>query len=173
MEKVRSLVPVNPHAPEIVAKKVVERISRKEAQAIRYPISFVGDIVIVRLRLSSKFADSLCTPLICTGPNTERDAVQGMLRILLKDERMVQALWLASAGDKLDVMWKASLANVQHNFMGVFETKSQHKERSGVSGVRTLIAACSDLAISLSWSIRGLLPNISGNPNCPTAPFIC
>src|SRR5436305_12148154 len=87
MEKVRSLVPVNPHAPEIVAKKVVERISREKAQAIRYPISFVGDIVVVRLRLSSKFADSLCTPLICTGPNTERDAVQRMLRILQKAER--------------------------------------------------------------------------------------
>ena len=112
MEKVRSLVPVNPHAPEIVAKKVVERISREKAQAIRYPISFIGDIVVVCLRLSPKFADSLCTPLICTGPNTERDAVQGMLRILLQDERMVQALWLASASYELDVMWKASLANV-------------------------------------------------------------
>jgi hypothetical protein len=112
MEKVRSLVPVNPHAPEVVAKKVVERIAREKAQAIRYPISFIGDIVVVCLRLSPKFADSLCTPLICTGPNTERDAVQGMLRILLQDERMVQALWLASASDELDVMWKASLANV-------------------------------------------------------------
>jgi len=112
MEKVRSLVPVNPHAPEIVAKKVVERISREKAQAIRYPIGFVGDIVVIRLCLSSKFADSLCTPLVCTGPNTERDAVQGMLRILLKNEGMVQALWLASTGDKLDIMWKASLANV-------------------------------------------------------------
>jgi hypothetical protein len=41
------------------------------------------------------------------------------------------------------------------------------------SGIRTLIAACSDLAISLSCSNLGLLPSISGSQNWPTAPFMC
>ena len=37
----------------------------------------------------------------------------------------------------------------------------------------TLMAAWSALAISLSCSNLGLLPRISGNQNCPTAPFMC
>ena len=46
---------------------------------------------------------------------------------------MVQALWLASAGDKLDVMWKASLTNVQYNCMGcLWEQESQHKDQASV-----------------------------------------
>lgn len=36
----------------------------------------------------------------------------------------------------------------------------------------TLMAACSDLAISLSCSSLGLLPRISGSQNVPTAPFM-
>jgi hypothetical protein len=37
----------------------------------------------------------------------------------------------------------------------------------------TRIAACNDLAISLSCSNLGLLPRISGSQNVPTAPFMC
>ena len=37
----------------------------------------------------------------------------------------------------------------------------------------TLIAEYNALAISLSCSKRGLLPNISGSQNWPTAPFMC
>jgi hypothetical protein len=37
----------------------------------------------------------------------------------------------------------------------------------------TRIAACRDLAISLSCSSRGLLPKISGSQKVPTAPFMC
>jgi hypothetical protein len=37
---------------------------------------------------------------------------------------------------------------------------------------RTLMAACRERAMSLSCSNLGLLPNISGSQNCPTAPFM-
>ena len=37
----------------------------------------------------------------------------------------------------------------------------------------TLMAACRERAPSLSCSILGLLPKISGSQNWPTAPFMC
>jgi hypothetical protein len=65
--------------------------------------------MVIRLCLSSKLTDRFGTPLICTGPYAECNTVEGVLRILLQDERMVQALGLASTGDELDIMRKASL----------------------------------------------------------------
>lgn len=125
--------------------------------------------MVVCLCFSSKFTDCIGAPLVCTGPHTKCNAVEGVLRILLQDERMVQALGLTSASDELDIMWKASLGHGQPilamQFVGATKAKTDI--------LRTLMAACSDLAISLSWSIRGLLPRISGSQNCPTAPFIC
>lgn len=41
VEQVGGLVPVNPHATEVVAEKVVKRISRKEAQAVGNPVSLI------------------------------------------------------------------------------------------------------------------------------------
>jgi len=43
----------------------------------------------------------------------------------------------------------------------------------GEDSAFTLIAAWRARAISLSCSNLGLLPRISGNQNCPTAPFMC
>ena len=67
--------------------------------------------MVICLCLSSKFTNGIGTPFICARPDAECNAVEGVLRILLQDKRMVQALWLASAGDELDIMWEASLAN--------------------------------------------------------------
>jgi hypothetical protein len=130
VEEVRSLVPVNPHSSKIVTKKVVERITRDEAQAVRYPICFVRDIMIVRLCLSSKFTDSIGTPLICSRPYAECNAVEGVLRILLQDERMVQTLGLTSSRDKLDIMWKASLKQGQQILAMLLEC-GENAKKSG------------------------------------------
>jgi hypothetical protein len=67
---------------------------------------------------------------------------------------------------------------------GSCQCRSQHREGntpvcwlglfSGTSHpTLTRIAACNDLAISLSCSSLGLLPRISGSQNVPTAPFMC
>ena len=72
-----------------------------------------------------------------------------MRGILLEDERVMCAMRLAASNAYLNIMRKAGLENVSH---GGTEEVSVH----------TLIAAYNDRALSLSFSIRGLLPRISG-----------
>lgn len=149
MEKIGSLVPVNPHASQVVAKKVVERISREKAEAIRNPISFVRDIMVIRLRLSSKLANGFGTPLVCSRPHAECNTVERVLRILLQDKRVVQALRLASTSDEFDVVGETSLEGCQYTVFGGLR-KSEKGGKEIERRVHTLIAACRDLAISLS-----------------------
>ena len=79
----------------------------------------------------------------------------------------------------------AEQMNDAHSVAGSCRYKSQRREGSRpvieVSMdqkkkdcyARTLMAACNDLAISLSCSNLGLLPKISGSQKVPTAPFMC
>lgn len=78
MEKVCGLVPVDPHTSQIIAQKIVKRISGKERQAVWNPIGLVCGIVEVRLCSSSKVANGLGTLLICSRPDSESDAVKGV-----------------------------------------------------------------------------------------------
>jgi hypothetical protein len=114
VEEIGSLVPVNPHASKVVAKQVVERVPREKAQAIRNPISFVRDIMVIRFRLPSEFTDGFGTPLICSRPHTECNTVKRVLRILLQDKGMVEALRLASASDQFDIVGETSLEGCQY-----------------------------------------------------------
>ena len=109
VEEVSGLVPVNPHSTEVVTEEVVEGISGQETQAIRDPVCLVSNISVVWLCLSAQFADGLCALLIGSGPDTEGDAVESMLRVLLKDERMMDAMRLAATGADFDIVREASL----------------------------------------------------------------
>lgn len=64
MEQVCSFVPMDPHAAEVIAEEVVERISREKAQTVRNPVGFVGRIIVIRLRPSPQLADRLSSLLV-------------------------------------------------------------------------------------------------------------
>jgi hypothetical protein len=86
VEEVGGLVPVDPHATEVVAKKVVKGISRKEAQAVGDPVCLAGVVVVVGLCASSQLADCLGTLLVCARPDAEGDTVKSVGGVLLEDE---------------------------------------------------------------------------------------
>jgi len=154
VEEVGGLVPVNPHTAEIIAEQVVQRITRQEAQAVWNPVSLVRRIVIVLFSLLAKLADSVGSLLIGARPDTESNTVESVCRILLEDESVVNAVWLASAGADLDVVRETGLAMVSKGF-----------SRLRLAYRFTRIAACSERAISWSCSNLGLLPRISGSQN--------
>jgi hypothetical protein len=83
MEKVGGLVPVNPHAPEIVSKEIVEGVSRKKRQAIRNPVGLVWVIIVVRLGALAKITDRLRALIVSSRPYAEADAVESLGRVLL------------------------------------------------------------------------------------------
>ena len=110
MEKVCGLVPVNPHSSEIIAQKIVKRVSGKERQTVWDPISLISGIVKICLGSPSEVANRFRALLICSRPDSESDAVKRVRRILLKDERMVYAVRLAASSADLYVVRKASLS---------------------------------------------------------------
>ena len=107
VEQVGGLVPVDPHATEVVTQQIVEGIPGEEAQAVRNPVGLVRVIIEVRLRLLAQLADCLCALLVGTGPNAQRDTVQSVRRVLLQDERVVCTVRLALAGTDLHVVREA------------------------------------------------------------------
>lgn len=64
MEQVGSLVPVNPHAPEVITQQVVEWVPGEEGQAVRNPVCLIGVVVEVRLRPLPQVADSFGALLV-------------------------------------------------------------------------------------------------------------
>ena len=70
MEQVRRLIPVNPHAPEVVSKKIVKRIPRKEAQAVWNPVCFVRRLIVIWFGTFSEVPDGLCALVISARPNS-------------------------------------------------------------------------------------------------------
>jgi hypothetical protein len=103
--------------------------------------------------------------------------------------RRASHLLLTKLGEQYHTGYGRSLVGGQksgaHSVVGCAQCKFLHREESMpvlelafvfgrmLRRKLTLIAACRALAISLSCSNLGLLPSISGNQNCPTAPFIC
>jgi hypothetical protein len=118
VEQVRRLVPVDPHAAEIIAEQVVERIAREEAQAVRNPVGLISGIVKVRLRALPEVADGLGALLISTRPDAQRDPVESVARVLLQDVGVVNAVRLASARANLNVMGEASLSTSDRKLRG-------------------------------------------------------
>ena len=112
MEKVSSLVPVDPHATEVVAEQVVKRVAGKERQAVGDPILLIRVVEEVGFGPPPEFADRLGSLLVGAGPDTQANSVQGVGGILLKNEGMVNAVWLTSASADFDVVREASLTNI-------------------------------------------------------------
>lgn len=78
VEQIGGLVPMNPHAPEIVAQQVVKGISREEAETVGDPVGLIGVVVEILLRLLAELSDGLCTLVVRAGPDTKRNAVEGV-----------------------------------------------------------------------------------------------
>lgn len=109
MEEVGGLVPVDPHATEVVAQQVVQRIPREERQAVRNPVGLLGVVIVVGLGSLSQVADRLSSLLVGSGPHLQADAVKGVRGVLLQDKGVVYAVRLAAAGTNLDIVGKACL----------------------------------------------------------------
>jgi hypothetical protein len=109
MEQVSSLVPVDPHPAQVVAKKVVKRVARQEAQAVRNPVSLAGSVEVVRLSALAKVANGFRALVISTRPNAKSDTVQRVRRVLLEDKCMVNTVRLASSSADLNIMREACL----------------------------------------------------------------
>lgn len=76
MKEVGGLVPVNPHTAKVVAKEVVERVARKEAQAVRNPICFIRIVVKVGFGPLPEVTNRLCALLVCTRPDAQSNTVE-------------------------------------------------------------------------------------------------
>lgn len=64
MEQVGSLVPVNPHAPEVVTQQVVEWVPGEEGQAVWNPVCLISVVVEVGLGPLPEVADSFGALLV-------------------------------------------------------------------------------------------------------------
>ena len=109
VEQISSFVPVDPHAAEVVAEQVVQRVSREERQAVGDPVLLIRIVVEVGLRPLPQLANRLSPLLIGSRPDAQADTVQGMRRVLLEDKSVVDAMRLAPASANLDVVRKAGL----------------------------------------------------------------
>jgi hypothetical protein len=107
VEEVGGLVPVNPHAAEVVAKEVVEGVAGQEGQAVRDPVRLVGIVVKVGLCPLAQITDGLGALVVGAGPDSQADAVECMGRVLLEDEGVVDAVRLAAASADLDIVREA------------------------------------------------------------------
>lgn len=169
MEKIRSLVPVNPHAAEVVAEQVIQGIAGKEAQAVRNPVRLLARVVEVGLGALAEIANRLGALLVGAGPDPQGNAVERVAAVLLKHEGVMHAVRLAPSRADLDVGGEARLPK---SAIVISTTGLGRGSNPTTSCQLTLIAACKDLAISLSCSSLGLEPRISGSQNWPTAPFM-
>ena len=107
VEEVGGLVPVDPHAAQVVAQQVVERVAGEEAEAVGDPVGLVGGLVVVGLGLLAQVADGLGAFVVGARPDTQGDAVEGVGGVLLEHEGVVGAVRLALAGADLDVVGEA------------------------------------------------------------------
>jgi hypothetical protein len=105
---------MDPHASKVVTQKVVQGISRQERETVGDPVYFVGVVVKVRLRPLPEIADRLSPLFVGSRPDAEADAIESVRRVLLEDESVVHAVWLASAGADFDIMGETSLVSVSN-----------------------------------------------------------
>jgi len=83
VEKISSLVPVDPHSAQVVAEEIVQRVARKEAQAVRDPVGLAGSVEVVRFSTLAKITNGLRALVVSTGPNAKSDTVQCVRGVLL------------------------------------------------------------------------------------------
>jgi hypothetical protein len=78
VEKVGGLVPVNPHATQVIAKQIVKRIAGKETKTVRDPVGLIGVVIEIGFRLLAQLANCFGALFIGSRPDTQGDAVEGM-----------------------------------------------------------------------------------------------
>ncbi|KAH6610285.1 hypothetical protein Trco_000305 [Trichoderma cornu-damae] len=88
VEQVGGLVPVNPHAAQVIAQEVVQGVAGQERQAVGNPVGLLRVVVVVGLGPLPQVTDRLGPLLVGPRPNAQADAVEGMGRVLLEDEGM-------------------------------------------------------------------------------------
>jgi len=109
VEQVSSLVPVDPHTTQVVTKKVVQRVTRQEAQAIRDPVGLARSVEVVRLGAFAKVTNGLRALVVSAGPNAKGDTIQRVRGVLLEDKSVVDTVRLAGSSADLDVVREARL----------------------------------------------------------------
>jgi len=131
VEKVGGLIPVNPHAPQIITQQIEQRIPRQEAERIGDPVSLIGSIVIVGLVPFSQFPNRLRPLVIGPRPYSQSNSIERVRGVLLKDKCVVDAVWLRAAGANLDIVREANLSSIkrQHFFgpLRLSAVSTQHK----------------------------------------------
>jgi hypothetical protein len=109
MEQVSSLVPVNPHATQVIAQKVVQRVTGEEGQAVRDPVGLFRVVIVVGFGPLSQIPDGFGSLLVSPRPDAQANTVQGVRRVLLEDERMVSAVGLVPASTDFHIVRETSL----------------------------------------------------------------
>jgi hypothetical protein len=74
---------VDPHSAQVVAEEIVQRVARKEAQAVRDPVGLAGSVEVVRFSTLAKITNGLRALVVSTGPNAKSDTVQCVRGVLL------------------------------------------------------------------------------------------
>ena len=113
MDDVGRLIPMNPHAPQVITKEIVERVARQETEAVRNPVRLASIIVEVGLRPLAQFTDSSSPLVVGPRPDFKSNTIEGLRGVLLKDIGVVDAVRLCPAGADFDIVWEASLKNGQ------------------------------------------------------------
>ena len=114
VEEVCGLVPVDPHSTEVVSEEIVEGVAGEEAEAVGDPVGLRGIVIEVWLRLLAELANGLGALLVSSGPDTESNAVEGVVGVLLEDVGVVGAVGLAGAGADFDVVRETGLRRVSN-----------------------------------------------------------
>lgn len=109
MEQICGLVPMDPHAAQVVTQQVEQRVPRQKAECVRDPVGLIGIVEIVGLVPPPQLSDGLGTSIIGPRPDAQGDPVESVRRVLLKNKRMVDAVGLCPTGANLDVVGEASL----------------------------------------------------------------
>lgn len=109
MEQIGGLVPVNPHSSQVVAEQVIQWVAGQEAQAVWDPVGFVGYISEVGFSLSSQVANGLSALLVSSRPDSQSNAIEGMLRVLLQYKGMVNTVWLAASCTDFNIVRETCL----------------------------------------------------------------
>jgi hypothetical protein len=100
---------VNPHAAQVVAQEVVQRVARQERQAVRNPVRLLRVVVVVGFGPLPQLTDRLGPLLVGPRPDAQAYAVERVRRVLLEDEGVVSAVGLVPASTDFDVVREASL----------------------------------------------------------------
>ena len=110
MEEVCGLIPMNPHAPQVIAQQVEQRVPRQKTERVRDPVRLVRRVIIIGFVPFAQFSDRLGPLIVCPRPHPKGNSIERMRGVLLQDKCVVNAVWLRASGTNLDIVGKACLS---------------------------------------------------------------